>query len=243
MAEPTNLLLLADGLIGELREAAILRALAELARLCRPHRSIGRETGAATVPLRPAAIRSVAQTPRVFIHTVAAASPYAMAKHILVPVDGGSQSERALSTALSLAGCFGARVTAFYALPSERGYSYATVPAFVDRSLLSQHTIKEIHDLIGEQARHYLRELVAKHQQAESAPSSVAIGWDCTESDHPDRAILNTAHRLGCDLIVMASHGRRGMEALLLGSETHKVLTHSDLPVLVVPPDGHAAHA
>ena len=166
-----------------------------------------------------------------------------MAAHILVPVDGSAQSERALSTAMSLAQCFGSRVSVVYARPSERGYAYATIPPFVDRSLLSQHTVKEIHDLIGEQARHYLRELVAKHQQTDSAPSSVAMGWECIESDHPFRAILNTAHRLGCDLIVMASHGRRGMEALLLGSETHKVLTHSNLPVLVVPPNGHAAHA
>ena len=51
--------------------------------------------------------------------------------------------------------------------------------------------------------------------------------------DQPFRAIIDAAHALGCDLIVMASHGRRGISALLLGSETAKVLTHSTIPVLV----------
>jgi nucleotide-binding universal stress UspA family protein len=159
-----------------------------------------------------------------------------MAEHILVPVDGSAQSETSLSTAISLAQRLGSRVTVFYALPTEWAYAYATVPPFVDRSLLNQHTLKEIHALIGEQACHYLRELVEGQQKTEPDPNVVGIGWDCTESDHPYQAILNEAHRLGCDLIVMATHGRHGMEAVLLGSETQKVLTHSDLPVLVVPP-------
>ena len=52
-------------------------------------------------------------------------------------------------------------------------------------------------------------------------------------SDHPFELIIQTAQDKGCDLIVMASHGRRGVRGLLLGSETHKVLTHSKIPVLV----------
>lgn len=164
------------------------------------------------------------------------ASSETMLKHILVPVDGSSQSDLALRTALSLAQCLGSRVTVFYALPSEQAYAYATVPPFVDRAQLRNRTLHDIHTLISEQAPHYLRELVASHQKSNAAPLSVAIDWKCTESDHPYRAIIDTAHQLGCDLIVMASHGRRGMDAVLLGSETHKLLTHSDLPVLVVPP-------
>lgn len=159
-----------------------------------------------------------------------------MAAHILVPVDGSSQSELAVYAAIALAGCFGARVTVFHALASERGYALATVPPFVDRSLLVQHTLQEIHGLISQQTHRYLRDLVAHHQQADTTPSAVAMGWECVESDAADRAILDTAHRLGCDLIVMASHGRRGLEAVLMGRETLKVLSHSDLPVLVVPP-------
>ena len=52
-------------------------------------------------------------------------------------------------------------------------------------------------------------------------------------SDEPFEAIIAAAERAACDLIFMASHGRRGVKALLLGSETHKVLTHSRIPVLV----------
>ncbi|MFY8063046.1 MAG: universal stress protein, partial [Usitatibacteraceae bacterium] len=52
-------------------------------------------------------------------------------------------------------------------------------------------------------------------------------------SDQPHEAIINLAKKRKCDLIVMASHGRRGLSAMLLGSETTKVLTHSKVPVLV----------
>jgi nucleotide-binding universal stress UspA family protein len=53
------------------------------------------------------------------------------------------------------------------------------------------------------------------------------------EDEHPHRAIIDTAENSGCDLIAMASHGRRGVSALVIGSETNKVLTHSSIPVLV----------
>ena len=67
--------------------------------------------------------------------------------------------------------------------------------------------------------------------------AAVEAGVPCetvlATSDDPYEAILRTAHDKGCDLIMMASHGRRGVRGLLLGSETHKVLTHTKLPVLV----------
>ena len=53
------------------------------------------------------------------------------------------------------------------------------------------------------------------------------------ENEHPYKAIIDTAKKSGCDLIAMASHGRRGVSALVIGSVTNKVLTHSSLPVLV----------
>ena len=55
----------------------------------------------------------------------------------------------------------------------------------------------------------------------------------CEIADHPYEAIIRIAEKRGCDLIMMASHGRRGVKGLLLGSETQKVLTHSLIPVLV----------
>ena len=71
----------------------------------------------------------------------------------------------------------------------------------------------------------------------EMIPLAKAMGVACetalVEDDHPYQAIIDTAAKRGCDLIAMASHGRRGIAALVLGSETTKVLTHSTIPVLV----------
>ena len=69
----------------------------------------------------------------------------------------------------------------------------------------------------------------------EKAAKEMGVACDIVRatSDHPYEAILKTAQDQGCDLIMMASHGRRGVRGLLLGSETHKVLTHTKMPVLV----------
>jgi nucleotide-binding universal stress UspA family protein len=69
----------------------------------------------------------------------------------------------------------------------------------------------------------------------EKAAGNAGVAFDLAYvmSDHPYAAIIEAAEQKGCDLIVMASHGRRGVKAILLGSETHKVLTHSRIPVLV----------
>jgi nucleotide-binding universal stress UspA family protein len=69
----------------------------------------------------------------------------------------------------------------------------------------------------------------------EEAARKARVAFDLTyvTSDHPYAAIIEAAKQKGCDLIVMASHGRRGPKAVLLGSETQKVLTHSQIPVLV----------
>jgi nucleotide-binding universal stress UspA family protein len=80
------------------------------------------------------------------------------------------------------------------------------------------------------QARKYLAML-------ERAAAEVGVICETVveSSDHPYEAIIRTAEIKGCDLILMASHGRRGVKALLLGSETQKLLTHSRIPVLVYP--------
>jgi nucleotide-binding universal stress UspA family protein len=159
-----------------------------------------------------------------------------MDTHFLVPVDGSELSEGALQAAIALAQRLNARVTVLYALPTADAYAYATVPEFVERSQIGAKTLQEVHRLIGERACTYLKSLVARVQQAGDPPGSIQVAVECVESDEPHRAILDAAQRLGCDLIVMASHGRRGLGALLLGSETQKVLTHSTLPVLVWRP-------
>jgi nucleotide-binding universal stress UspA family protein len=89
--------------------------------------------------------------------------------------------------------------------------------------------------------RPYLQGLVAPVQQAGDPHGSLQVTAECIESDQPHLAILEAAQRLGCDLIVMASHGRHGIVALLLGSETQNVVTHSLLPVTVWRPQaGHS---
>lgn len=159
-----------------------------------------------------------------------------MVQHLLVPVDGSPISEGALRMGLELAQKLGARVSLFYALPTARGYALATVPPFVDRKAISSKPLNAIHELIAEHAQRYLETLVAQPQPRGWETKPIELDWEYRESDHPYRAILDAAEQLGCDLIVMASHGRRGLEGFLLGSETQKVLTHSPLPVLVVPP-------
>ncbi len=159
-----------------------------------------------------------------------------MYTHFLIPVDGSALSEGALRAAIAPAKRLDARLTVFYALPTAGAYAYATVPPFVERSEIDAKTLLEVHQLIADSAATYLKGLVACVQQAGDPHGSIQVAAECVESDEPHQAILDAAQRLGCDLIVMASHGRRGLGALLLGSETQKVLTHSTLPVLVWRP-------
>ncbi len=159
-----------------------------------------------------------------------------MVKHLLIPVDGSVIAEGAFRIGLALAQKLGARVSVFYALPTARGYAYATVPPFVDRAAIRAQPLEASHAVIAQQAQRYLQGLIAQPQPRDGNGTAAQLDWEYRESDHPYRAILETADQLGCDLIVMASHGRRGLEGILLGSETQKVLTQSSLPVLVVPP-------
>jgi len=84
-----------------------------------------------------------------------------------------------------------------------------------------------------------------KPVQSSDEEVAAAAGVNCdtvhVEHDHPYQAIIDMAARESCDLIVMASHGRRGVSAIMLGSETVKVLTHGAVPVLVVRAAPHPA--
>jgi exodeoxyribonuclease VII small subunit len=94
---------------------------------------------------------------------------------------------------------------------------------------LKAHCEKKLNDA---------QEKVAAARVLKAVDTATAAGVKASghtvEAVHPWEAIIEHAKSRGCDLIVMASHGRRGLSALLLGSETQKVLTHTDLPVLVV---------
>lgn len=143
-----------------------------------------------------------------------------MFKHILVPTDGSKLSENAIKHAVSLARQCGAKLTALNVTPKFHVLTY-------DSEML-EATPKEFEQTSKEQSKQFL-------DVAEREAHTAGISYDAVTvtSDHPYQEIINAAQQRSCDLIVMASHGRRGLEGVLLGSETQKVLTHSHTPVLV----------
>lgn len=145
-----------------------------------------------------------------------------MFKHILVPIDGSELSGEAVRKAVAFAKEAGARVTFFYAKPD-----YPV--AFYGEGALIDPTTPE---KFAEMAENQARDILGAGERV-ALEAGVACGTRSDTSDSPYEAIINAAGQLGCDLIFMASHGRRGLSGLLLGSETQKVLTHSKIPVLV----------
>lgn len=145
-----------------------------------------------------------------------------MFKHILVPADGSDLSKEAARRAVSFAREAGARITAFFAKPEY------PVTYYGEGALIDPTTPEKFAELAEQQAQQVL-DFVADLCQG----AGVAVDKLSLTSDIPYQAIIDAATQSGCDLIFMASHGRRGISALLLGSETHKVLTHSTIPVLV----------
>jgi len=143
-----------------------------------------------------------------------------MFKHILLPTDGSDLSLRAIERGVALAKAMGAQVTGFHATPTFHVFAY--------EALQVEFTREEYLRVSAEQAANLLGTVESAARAAGVACESVS-----TVSDHPYEDILRTATERGCDLIVMASHGRRGVKGLLLGSETQKVLTHGNVPVLV----------
>ncbi len=144
-----------------------------------------------------------------------------MYKHVLIPTDGSELSARAVEHGSKLAAALGARISLIHVLPSFHALSFEAETLELNRNEHLQAYTKRAEAILekaGEPAR--------------------ALGVECSSAftvhDHPYEAILNAAEARGCDLILMASHGRRGLQSLLLGSETQKVLTHGRIPVLVV---------
>jgi nucleotide-binding universal stress UspA family protein len=144
-----------------------------------------------------------------------------MYRHILLPTDGSELSARAVDAAVSLAKALGARLTALNVTP----------PYYPEG---------ENPSAFAQQSRAHAERYEAAARQALDHPARKAreAGVVCAAlhkvGDAPWEEIIKAATDEGCDLIFMASHGRRGVSALVLGSETHKVLTHSKIPVLVV---------
>ena len=145
-----------------------------------------------------------------------------MFKNILVPTDGSKLSVKAAKQAVKLAKALGARITGFYAAP-DIGSTY-----YGDGYVLRAPSAEAQAEFAQQQARKCLStiEVEADVEKVECAVFHVV-------NDSPYEAIIDAARKKKCDLIFMASHGRRGLSGLVLGSETQKVLTHSKIPVLV----------
>jgi nucleotide-binding universal stress UspA family protein len=147
-----------------------------------------------------------------------------MFKHILLPTDGSKLSDRAVQRGLELAKELGARATSVHVIPEFR--------MMADESFVLP-TSADLKRRYDKEAKSRAEKMLAKIGERAKAAGvkhdSVTVTGDVA-FEH----IIDTAKKCKCDLIVMASHGRRGLSGLLLGSETAKVLTHSKIPVLVV---------
>ena len=143
-----------------------------------------------------------------------------MYTRILVPTDGSEITVKAIQAAISMAKLMGAEV---FALAVKEPFPY---------SAISEMQPVPPQEFLDAQERVAAARVKAVGEAA--AEAGVACQGHSVEGLHPWEAILDHGKAQNCDLIVMASHGRRGMSALLLGSETQKVLTHSTVPVLVV---------
>lgn len=143
-----------------------------------------------------------------------------MYSHVLIPIDGSPLSRSAMQTAMEFARDAGAKVTVLTAVEPFHIFTASTDQIEATRDKYEQHARAEAagHLAVAEREA----KLLGVHCEVVQA-----------ESDDPYRVIIETAAKRGCDLIAMASHGRRGIAALLLGSVTLKVLTHSKVPVLV----------
>jgi len=143
-----------------------------------------------------------------------------MFQRILVPTDGSDITTKAVDTAIRLAKSLGARL---YTISVKEPFPYSAI------SEMQPTPPQEFFDA---------QERIASRRIQDVRAAAEAAGIPCeahtVEALHPWEAIIEHAQRQECDLLVMASHGRRGVTALLLGSETQKVLTHSKIPVLVV---------
>ena len=145
-----------------------------------------------------------------------------MFKHILVPTDGSELSSDTVQRAVDFAKEINAKITFFFAKPD-----YPV--AFYGEGALIDPTTPEKFAAMAEQQAQEILSAAQNHAQAGGVASAVLS----VVSDVPYEAIINAVKTTGCDLIFMASHGRRGFSGLLLGSETQRVLTHSKVPVLV----------
>ena len=143
-----------------------------------------------------------------------------MYRHILIPTDGSELAEHAVTNGLSLAKSLGAKVTVIFVEEPLYWLGFA-----------GRGAVEELAKLTDQIKKHTASVL----SRAANAAKQAGVSCDTVqvEDAQPHQAIIATAADRGCDLIVMASHGRSGLSTLVLGSVTSKVLTYTKTPVLV----------
>jgi nucleotide-binding universal stress UspA family protein len=145
-----------------------------------------------------------------------------MFKNILIPTDGSKLSERAIKSGIVFAKSIKAEVTGCYVVEPFQPYYFG------DYIPPDMPTPKEFERHAREAGEKYLGHIAAAARAA-----GLKYRGSVVMADTPYAGIISAAKKGKCDLIFMASHGRSGLSGVLLGSETHKVLTHSKIPVLV----------
>ncbi len=147
-----------------------------------------------------------------------------MYEHLLVPVDGSELSHKAIAHSIGLAKMLGASITGFTAEPPLPVLVVEQAAVAYDVATFQDHEKRcEAH------AREILEAFAAKAKEA-----GVHFDGQFMITDNVQQGIVDTAQRQGCDLIVMATHGRHGLDALIHGSLAKSVLAHSQLPLLIL---------
>ena len=142
-------------------------------------------------------------------------------RHFLIATDGSPLSNKAARAGIALARALGARVTAYYAVDELQ-------PLYVEGYMMDQAMMDDLDaraTALGEKRV----EAIAKIAKAAGVRFNALVRTANTAYE----GIIDVAKRQRCDVIVMASHGRRGLSSLMMGSVTQKVLTHSKIPVVV----------
>jgi nucleotide-binding universal stress UspA family protein len=144
-----------------------------------------------------------------------------MFKHILLPTDGSELSGKAIREGICFAKSIAAKVTGFCVMPRQQHHC-------IYEMAIPKEQLEQVVDRCKKAAETYLMII---EKAAEESGVACEVVYEV--NDRPYEAIIWMAEQKCCDLIMMASHGRSGVKALLIGSETQKVLNHSKIPVLV----------
>ncbi len=146
-----------------------------------------------------------------------------MYQRILVATDGSTLSKKAVNSAIELAASIGAELIALKVIPRyPQSYFEGSIPLSADEvAKVEQHWADDARDVVD-------------GVKALGEKKGVKVKAILSKADGVSDALIAAAKKHNADLIVMASHGRKGIKRMLLGSETQQVLTHSHIPVLVL---------